>query len=95
MRGVYLPQHVLLTPAWYEDGWWRVNDTNCDPDVMETVLARSIAFLHFNFLDRNGTNNVTSSDGLVSVCVWSVCVECVCGVCVWSVCRCASEVYTT
>ncbi len=76
--GVFLPRYVLMTPAWYPANWWRVNDTECEPEVMETVLSRSLAFLHFDFLERNGNNSVISEDGLVSeVHVHTSCTVCI------------------
>ena len=65
-KGVHLPRHVLLTNAWYRPDWWRVeNNYTCTVEQREMVLNRSIAVLQFNFINRNGTDNVTTTDDLV------------------------------
>ena len=68
IRGIYLPRHVLLTNAWFRPYWWRAEGNyNCTVKQREMVLNRSIAFNPFSFINRNGTDDVVTTDGLVRV----------------------------
>lgn len=53
-----------MTPAWYAQRWWLLEDENysCTPSERESVLPTSLAFLHFEFLEDL---NLTTTTGIV------------------------------
>ena len=67
-KQIFLPRHVLLTNAWYKPTWWRFKSNhNCTVEQMEMTLNGSIAFLQFNLINRFGTDDVITTDGLVRI----------------------------
>ena len=64
-RGLKYPRYLLLTPAWYEAGWWLEEDDglSCTAEQRTSVLPSSLAFVHFDFLEDV---NMTTDTGIVS-----------------------------
>ena len=65
-QGIKYPRHLLMTPAWYAQKWWLVEDEeySCTASERESVLPTSLAFLHFEFLEDR---NLTTTTGIVSL----------------------------
>ena len=72
--GLYLPQYLFMTPGWYSRLWWRVDDSGltCTVQQRERVLANSLAFLHFVFLNEVADVNLTTTPGIVNIMQWGV-----------------------
>ena len=62
-----LPNYLLITPGWYVESWWRVDDEglNCTVEDREAVVHSTIAPLNTFFLDETRDANLTTSFGLV------------------------------
>ena len=67
-QGVKYPKYLLLTPGWYESGWWKPvegEDTaGCSQTRREEVLENTLAIWQFDFISNN---SLFADSGIVSV----------------------------
>ena len=63
-----LPRYLLVTPAWYAQGWWRINDDtdySCSVHEREEVMSLTLGLLHFDFLAQLG--DINTDTGIVRI----------------------------
>ena len=67
-KGIFFPKFLLLTLAWYEESWWKVDTENlsCTVDQREKVLESSLAFIHIEYLNEAEHANRNTTTGIVS-----------------------------
>ena len=63
-RGLRYPQYLFLTYAWYSDQWWELDTENltCSADDRASVLPRTLALLHFDFIQHFDLESPTDTD---------------------------------
>lgn len=48
-----------MFPGWFSADWWKVNDTSCDPEVMDTAVNGYIGFEVSSSSDYDGQTDVS------------------------------------
>ena len=66
-----LPRYLLVTPAWYDQGWWRVNDDtdySCSVHEREEVMSLTLGPLQIDFLAQLG--DINTDTGIVRLIIY-------------------------
>ena len=65
-----LPRYLLVTPAWYDQGWWRINDDaiySCSVHEREEVMSLTLGLLNLDFLAQLG--DINTDTGIVRLII--------------------------